>query len=75
MMKIRAVLDTNVLIAAFRSRSSSSPNQEILDRWEKGHLDLLFPDDVLAEYVEKLVEHQVPREEIRDLIALLYQLP
>ena len=52
MAAFRAVLDTNVVLAAHRSRGATSPNREILERWRAGDFTLLYSEDVLLEYVE-----------------------
>jgi putative PIN family toxin of toxin-antitoxin system len=53
-MEIRAVLDTNVVLAAESSPNPNSPNREIVRRWLAGEFLLLVTDDLLAEYAEKL---------------------
>jgi predicted nucleic acid-binding protein len=53
-MAFRAVLDTNVVLAAHHSLRPGSPNAEIIDRWEAGQFTLLHTADVLHEYAEKL---------------------
>ena len=68
MAAVRAVLDTNVVIAAHRSRGPASPNREILTRWEAGDFTLLYSEDVLLEYVEKLIELGVPGEKLREFV-------
>jgi predicted nucleic acid-binding protein len=45
---IRAVLDTNVLLAALRSRQVAS--YEIVSRYRKGEFALLISNTVLSEY-------------------------
>jgi len=57
----RAVLDTNVILAAHHSRSPASPGVEILDRWERGEFVLLYTADVITEYAEKLIEAGAPQ--------------
>ena len=49
---IRAVLDTNVLLAALRSRQGAS--FEIIARYRKGEFALLISNTVLSEYDEVL---------------------
>lgn len=49
---IRAVLDTNVLLAALRSRQGAS--FEIISRYRKGEFALLISNTVLSEYDEVL---------------------
>jgi putative PIN family toxin of toxin-antitoxin system len=53
-MEIRAVLDTNVVLAAEGSLNANSPNREIIRRWLAAEFLLLVTDDVLAEYADKL---------------------
>ncbi len=49
---IRAVLDTNVLLAALRSRQGAS--FEIISRYRKGEFAMLISNTVLSEYDEVL---------------------
>ena len=65
MASFRAVLDTNVIVAAHRSSGATSPNREILERWRAGDLTLLYSEDVLLEYVEKLIEFGLPDEKLQ----------
>jgi putative PIN family toxin of toxin-antitoxin system len=71
---LRAVLDTNVLLAANRSTHPASPNVEILRRWRSGEFRLLYSLDTLAEYAEKLLEHEIPAAEIERFLRLLAAL-
>ena len=50
------VLDTNVVVAAIRSRNPNSPTLELLRRWVRCEFVLLYCEDVYAEYVAKLSE-------------------
>jgi len=51
--RYRVVLNTTVVVAALRSKNPSSPNVEIVRRWKDNEFDLLYSDDLLAEYREK----------------------
>lgn len=55
----RVVLDTNVIIAALKSKSPQSPTLELLRRWRHREFDLLYCDALREEYVEKLLEKGV----------------
>lgn len=66
-------MDTNVLLAAHWG-SERSPNRELLQGWEHHQFTLLFSTDVLNEYIAKLLEKQVPRTAIIQLVAALYKL-
>jgi len=70
----RAVLDSNVLVAARRSAHPRSPNRELLDRWQANEFTLLFSRDTLHEYVEKLLALSVGRADVVDFIALISAL-
>lgn len=50
---LRAVLDTNVLIAAHLSRNPHSPTIELVERWRRGEFVQLYSDAMLAELLEK----------------------
>ena len=56
----RVVLDTNVIIAALKSRNPQSPTVELLTRWANREFLLLFSDDLLAEYIEKMIARAIP---------------
>ena len=42
----RAVLDTNVIIAALKSKNPRSPTRELLTRWDNDEFDLLYAEDL-----------------------------
>ncbi len=50
---LRAVLDTNVPIAAHLSRNPRSPTIELLACWRSGQFTQLYSDDMLVELIEK----------------------
>lgn len=65
---LRAVLDTNVVVAGKRSRAATSPNAEIIERWGRNEFEWLVTDDILEEYLEKLLEHGIDPGEVRQFI-------
>lgn len=69
MPALRAVLDTNTILAAFRSRNLRSPNREILERWRLEEFVFLYSPDTLLEYAEKLTEHGVSPARSASLLA------
>ena len=66
---LRVVLDTNVIIAALRSANPRSPTVELLDRWARNGYSLLYSDDLLAEYVDKLSKRSVSPVLIRAFLS------
>lgn len=69
--RLRAVFDTNVIVSAYLSRSPTSPTQELIDRWLAGEFTLLVCDAIVDEFIEKLTDRGVAREDIQAFVALL----
>ena len=72
--RCRAVLDSNVLVAAHRSARSDSPNRELIDRWQGDEFTLLYSRDTLLEYAEKLLALSADRADAVAFIALISAL-
>ena len=68
---LRAVVDTNVILAAHRTARPSSPNVELLTRWRRREFQFLYSTDTLAEYAEQLLKHGIAADEIEEFIRLL----
>ena len=64
-------MDTSVLLAARKTTHPSSPNAEIVDRWQRREFTFLFSLDTLAEYAEKLLEHGIPEDEVENFLHLI----
>lgn len=72
--RLRAVLDTNVIFAALFTRNPNSPLAELLQRWYAGEFDLLYSEDLLLEYREKLTaERRIDRSKRIEFLAHLRQ--
>ena len=67
--KLRAVLDTNVPVAAHLSTNPNSPTMELIERWKRGEFTQLYSDDTIAELKEKLAEKEVSLEAIKEYIS------
>lgn len=70
----RVVPDTNVVIASEKSKSESSPNKEFFGRWRNNEFEILYSEDTLLEYIEKMRELNIPKEIIKKLIRALLEL-
>jgi predicted nucleic acid-binding protein len=70
---LRAVLDTNVVLAAKRSVHSQSPNAEVITRWTSGEFIWLVSDDVVTEYADKLLKKGIDCLKVERLVADLLQ--
>ena len=71
---LRAVLDTNVVLAADRSINPLSPNKEIINRWANREFSWLVTEDIAAEYAEKLLEMGNAPVEVEAFITGLFLL-
>ncbi len=71
---LRAVLDTNVFVAALLSANPNSPAKELLRRWTRGEFTLLISKILLLEVIEKLEAKGVTETDIiqfnEDLLLL-----
>lgn len=70
----RAVLDSNVLVAATRSADPHRPNRELIERWQAADFTLLYSRDTMLEYAEKLLELSMNRTDAVEFIALISAL-
>lgn len=62
--RLRAVLDTNVVVAALRSRNPSSPNAELLRRWQTGEFELVYSAALRAEYEEQCLAQELDPQRV-----------
>jgi len=70
----RVVPDTNVVIASEKSSSESSPNKEFFVRWKNDEFEILYSDDTLLEYIEKLTEKNIPEAIIKMFSRAILEL-
>lgn len=56
---LRAVFDTNIIIAALKSNDPHSPNRELLHRWTNNEFTLILSDELRSEYVEKMLAKRI----------------
>ena len=79
MKRLRAVLDTNTVIAFRRSPHATSPVREVFLRWRAGEFTLCFSDDMLLEYLEKLLALGLTEPEVetfaREIRSLGERIP
>ena len=58
-VRLRAVLDINVFVAAYKTQSPTSPTAELLRRWRNGEFELLYSEDIRRQIAEKFLEKRV----------------
>ncbi len=68
------VPDTNVVLASQKSISKSSPNKEFFDRWRNDEFEILYSDDMLFEYIEKMRQLKLSKEIIKKMIRVMLEL-
>ena len=68
---LRAVFDTSVIVAAYKSRRGASA--EIFRLWrEKREFQLILSDPILEEVARVLLEHDVPESVVRELMRVFH---
>ena len=70
--KFRVVFDANVIIASHLSKSEDSPNKEIIKKWQDKEFNILWTEDILNEYIDKLKYFNIREELIVKFIDLSY---
>ena len=69
--RLRAVLDTNIYVAAYLAKNPNSPTAELLKRWRYGEFDVLYCREMLYEIARKFRDRGIPP---RYTIALISDL-
>jgi predicted nucleic acid-binding protein len=67
----RTVIDTNVVLSSQKSTHPSSPTQEVIRRWKTEEFNWLYTNDIIEEYVEKLLKHGVSPRLAKALVVRL----
>ncbi len=70
---MRAVLDTNVIIAAFLSSNVRGSGQQLLSLWRSQEFCFLYSRDTLLEYAEVLLRKGVPCEKVHTFLRELHR--
>lgn len=65
----RAVFDTNLYIAAHKSRNPNSPTVELFKRWANNEFDLIYCGLLIEEIKEKFLEKVITAETTVRLIG------
>ena len=73
-IKFKTVPDTNVILAT-SSENPKSPNREYYERWlYNQEFDLLYSDDTLHEYIEKLEARGDSEENIIQFLTAILKI-
>lgn len=68
---VKVILDTSVFIAALGSKSTNSSPVQILNYWQQGRFTLVMAPQLFEELVEKLIERNIPDNEIQALVRTI----
>ena len=68
---LRAVFNTNVIIAALRTENPSSPTAELLRRWVNDEFELIYCAALRDEYVEKFSERRIDPDRAIEFLTRL----
>lgn len=68
---LRAVLDSNIYVAAYLSKNPRSPNKELFQRWRNREFVLLTSAAILEEVIEKFNERGIDPKLTTALVAFL----
>ena len=72
-MRLRAVLDINIFVAAYKTQNPTSPTAELLRRWRNGKFELLYSEDIrrqiAGKFLEKHVDFLLTEELLVDLVV------
>jgi len=66
-LRVRIVLDTNVLVAAYLSRSAQSANLRVLRMWAERRLQLILSEEIRSEFLAVLARLGVSSTFLRAL--------
>jgi hypothetical protein len=60
------VIDTNVIVAAYRSRNPHSPTIELIERWRAGQFTLIYSRQIRREYISQLSGLELETDQVDD---------
>jgi putative PIN family toxin of toxin-antitoxin system len=70
----KVVLDTNIFVAGYLSKSKLGYSSQILDLWRNGEFALVMSPQILEEIVAKLLEKNVPEDHLEELVFSIGQI-
>ena len=70
----KVVLDTNIFVAGYLSKTKLGYPSQILQPWRNGEFTLVMSPQILEEIVAKLWEKSVPAELLEELVFTIGQI-
>ncbi len=71
---LKVVLDTNIFVAGYLSKTKRGYPSQILDLWRDGEFTLVMSPGILEEIVAKLLEKGVPEDLLEELVFIIGQI-
>lgn len=71
---LKVILDTNIFVAGYLSKTKLGYPSIILNLWRKGEFTLVMSPQILEEIIAKLVEKEINEELLIDLVSTLAQM-
>jgi putative PIN family toxin of toxin-antitoxin system len=68
------VLDTNVFVAAYLSKSNQGYPSQVLSMWRAGAFTLVMSPQILREVIGKLLEKGVDEDRLEELVFTIGQI-
>lgn len=71
---LKVVLDTNIFVAGYLSKTKSGYPSQILNLWRNGEFTIVLSPQILEEIVAKLLEKGVAEELLEELVFTIGQI-
>jgi len=71
---LRVVLDTNIFVAGYLSKTKLGYGYQILDLWRKGEFTLVMSPQILEEIIAKLFEKGIAEHFLLELVSVIGQI-
>lgn len=71
---LKVVLDTNIFVAAFLSKTQFGYASQIISAWQAGAFTLVISQDILREIIATLYEKNIPEKSLEDLVAIIGEI-
>lgn len=71
---LKVILDTNIFVAGYLSKSKLGYPSQILELWRSGEFTLVMSPQILEEIIAKLIEKGIPENLLVDLVATIGQI-
>ena len=71
---LKVVLDTNIFVAGYLSKTKLGYPSQILDLWRNGEFTLVMSPQILEEIIAKLLEKGIAEDLLVELVSIIGQI-